>query len=88
MNHEIPTNFAIPREHRNRVFLFYSDTFCLRLKPVSRKSIALAQHDRLKISEADATEAQKEQYGSDHARGLDWMQETMEYLRFLCGGDE
>ncbi len=70
----IPINFRIPKGHRNQEFVLYGKGFACHIAVVGYR----------KIRFQEGATAGYEPNNHDLNRVLDWMQESVEYLRALC----
>ncbi len=71
----IPTNFRIPKRHRKHEFALYGPGFMCVIQVESERA--------LKFSEGCNSATYKER-PRDRSLILDWMQESVDYLRAIC----
>lgn len=80
----IPTNFKVPKGCRHEFVLIFKGKWIGRITGLpGRKKL---QFDTFRIGEpVDATGEERQAF---HRCSFDWMQESVEHLRFICGGQK
>ena len=78
----IPSNFKIPKRFSHEFLLFHGKTKVGRIAGLpGRKKIVFEMFDT-------PVSATKEEHTRFNSVSMDWMQESIEHLRYLCGGDK
>lgn len=77
----IPTNFKVPKGCRHQYILFYERTLAAFIKGCPGSSeIEFSTFD----TPVSATEEQRKKFSG---RSMDWMEESIDHLRAVCGGN-
>lgn len=76
----IPANFRVPKRFRHEFILFFESTKVGRIAGVPGEKQTIFETFDTPIN---ASQQQRAEFNS---RSLDWIQESVEHLRFLCQG--